>query len=383
MQLDKISNDTISLLSEFVAIPDVEKDVPFEQRDPSLKLFLFQNRLTRVPGAIFNLHHLTVLSLRGNQLTELPPSIRKLVNLRELNLSQNRLKFLPIELLELQHDERCSLTTLSLHPNPWYQPRPAEDDPNNSLLWLRGVEPPHKGSEDRGNQWFTRLFDRTYGDKTITCTYASFRARTPVEVAYSSGTGSSQFRIGRHEALLPTEDWTSEPQWPTDLQRPLLNKVPSLMELSLQACLRSPYVETLSDYLDPRTPRHVFGLLDRAQQWQETGGMTCSVCQRSIIKPTAQWIEWWQLYTNHLQGTKIPKSDPARFLDLQTRSSALSLSGHRDENLLPFIRRACSWQCVLDPVRGLGMSHARTPTGMHSEQDDKMDMGESEVASSA
>ena len=76
MGLEELSNETISRLSEFACIPIVAEDVPFEQSDPSLRLYLAQNPLIRAPGAIFNLEFLTVLSLRNTRITELPPSIR-------------------------------------------------------------------------------------------------------------------------------------------------------------------------------------------------------------------------------------------------------------------------------------------------------------------
>lgn len=359
MQLESISNDTISLLSEFVAIPDVEKDVPFEQRDPSLQLFLFRNQLTRVPGAIFDLNHLTVLSLRGNQLTELPPSIQRLINLRELNVSQNLLKYLPMDLLELLYDECCSLKTLHLHPNPWFQPQPAESGPQKGRLWLKS-RPPLEDPIFSGNRWLTRSVrhEATSRRKHL---YAFFQARTPVELMYAKARRvPTSFRIGRDETFLPTEDWGSEPEWPADLDWPLSKKVPSLMELSLQACLRSPFAARLSEFLDPQLHRRLLGPLEQAQEWLETGGATCTVCQQLIIKPAAQWIEWWQIYEKHKAPRMLLPGPSERMLPetFVSRPAALSLSRKEDEKLIPFIRRACSWQCVLHPVRGLGLAQA-------------------------
>ena len=67
--LEEISDETISRLSEFVRIPLVAQDVPFVPSDPALSLYLSGNRLTRAPGATFNLEFLTVLSLRNNRIT--------------------------------------------------------------------------------------------------------------------------------------------------------------------------------------------------------------------------------------------------------------------------------------------------------------------------
>ncbi|KAJ4138958.1 hypothetical protein NW765_002854 [Fusarium oxysporum] len=77
--LEDVSNDTISPLSQFTCIPVVTKDVAFEQKDPEIKIYMAQNRLTRVPGAIFDLTYLTTLSLRHNKLTELPLLLRNFI----------------------------------------------------------------------------------------------------------------------------------------------------------------------------------------------------------------------------------------------------------------------------------------------------------------
>lgn len=96
--------------------------MPFEQVNPEVGLYLSNNRLTRAPGALFNLQHLTYLSLRNNKISELPPSISNLQNLRELNLSLNRLRYLPGELLNLLKFPSV-LSSLHIHPNPFYRPQ--------------------------------------------------------------------------------------------------------------------------------------------------------------------------------------------------------------------------------------------------------------------
>ncbi|GKT96451.1 leucine-rich repeat domain-containing protein [Colletotrichum tofieldiae] len=101
MGLKTLSDATIRPLSEFSCIPIVAEGVPFEQKDPALQLYLYRNPLLKLPGAIFDLEHLTVLSLRGCRLRELPPAIGKMRSLRTLNLAQNLLRYLPAELLDL------------------------------------------------------------------------------------------------------------------------------------------------------------------------------------------------------------------------------------------------------------------------------------------
>lgn len=369
MQLESISNETISRLSEIVTIPNVQRDVPFEQKEPSLGLFLSQNRLTRIPGTTFDLDRLTSLSLRSNQLTEVPPSIRRLVNLRLLNLSQNLLKYLPMELLELLYDERCSLKELYLHPNPWYQPMAAENGPHRGQVWMKLI-PPVRDPESSGNRWLTRLYDF----KTLQeiCLYAFFRARTPVEVVGSAKIVPTSFQMKREDIFLPTEDWEQEPEWPSDLNRPLLNNVPSLMELSLHACSRSPYAAKLSEFLDPRSHRQVFKPLEQAQEWLQTGGATCTVCKRQMIKPTAQWIEWWQIFENRIPFVGAAENaQNAHVRRYEAFAAPRTLSGRHDEELIPFIRRACSWQCVLHPAKGLGLDQTLKVNQAHGESPSK------------
>ncbi|KAF2965577.1 hypothetical protein GQX73_g7975 [Xylaria multiplex] len=150
-----IPDGPISRLAELALIPSVDKDVPFEQVNPEVGLYLSNNRLTRAPGALFNLEHLTYLSLRNNQISELPPSIGKLRNLRELNLSLNRLHYLPGELLHLLKYPSV-LSSLHVHPNPFDQPEslrlpePSDmirDDGRTDNIILPGFIPLFEGED--------------------------------------------------------------------------------------------------------------------------------------------------------------------------------------------------------------------------------------------
>ncbi len=121
-ELVSLGNATIEPLSGFSCIPVVTKGVAFEQKEPSLKIYLGNNRLQRLPSAIFTIEHITLLSLRGNRLTEIPPAIGKMKNLEVLNISQNALTSLPYELMELFLTSLC-LTDVLLHPNPFFKPK--------------------------------------------------------------------------------------------------------------------------------------------------------------------------------------------------------------------------------------------------------------------
>ncbi len=66
-------------------------------------LSLSCDQLSELPESFGKLTNLTWLSLSGNQLTQLPKSIGKLTNLTRLELSNNPIKSLPPELSHLRH----------------------------------------------------------------------------------------------------------------------------------------------------------------------------------------------------------------------------------------------------------------------------------------
>lgn len=88
------------------------------QRDmhSQLQFYLWDNALTRLPSALFQVANLSVLSLRKNHLTSLPPAIGELRNLRELNVGGNALRYLPAEI------QRLRLDTFTYAPNPFLEP---------------------------------------------------------------------------------------------------------------------------------------------------------------------------------------------------------------------------------------------------------------------
>ena len=87
--------------------------VTIEHTRSRLELYLWDNLLTKLPSALFQLTNLGVLSLRKNQLTHLPAAIGELRHLRELNIGGNALTYLPAEIQQLQLD------TFTYVPNPF------------------------------------------------------------------------------------------------------------------------------------------------------------------------------------------------------------------------------------------------------------------------
>ncbi|KAM0301667.1 hypothetical protein HYE67_004576 [Fusarium culmorum] len=322
MGLEDVSNDTISPLSQFTCIPVVTKDVAFEQKDPELKIYMAQNRLTRVPGAIFDLTYLTILSLRHNKLTELPPGIGKLQHLKELNVSQNRLRHLPVELLDL-FVSNSKLDTLVVHPNPFWQPKRAleqtEEKPDNVLFSHTESEPssvPH-------------LVSRVLG-------------RSPSQLSDTTGRVVSDFRFptDHRKLVLPVDE--GEPEFSpsasvssmTESQRLQgASRVPSLLETALRACYSTTQLPEMAFYI-PEGLNHLRRLLERAHRQKKAGGLTCARCRKMMVIPTVEWVEWREVRT-----CKKVSHDNSSAL----RVTPLSMA--EGERTIPFIHRGCSWRC--------------------------------------
>ena len=104
-------------------------DLMYEALVPKIGLYLSNNALTEVPGEIYHLRNLSVLSLRSNYITEILPSIANLTNLMELNLGSNQLRVVPYELLTLADSlekANSKAPKFNVFPNPLIRPVPAK-----------------------------------------------------------------------------------------------------------------------------------------------------------------------------------------------------------------------------------------------------------------
>lgn len=98
-----------------------------------IQLYLTNNRLSKLPSALFEVGNLRVLSLRNNRLASLPPAIGDLHNLRELNVAGNELRFLPAEI------QKLTLEQFSYWPNK-FEPLPSGAKlEGRSLLSITGA----------------------------------------------------------------------------------------------------------------------------------------------------------------------------------------------------------------------------------------------------
>ncbi|KAK0613120.1 hypothetical protein B0T17DRAFT_499024 [Bombardia bombarda] len=350
--LCSLSNAILEPLSGLTPIPMVNKDVAFEQRPPSLRLYLSRNSLVQFPAAIANLENLTVLSLRGNKLRELPPSIAALKNLRDLNVAQNRLRYLPGQLLELMA-KGSALGELRLHPNPFFQPK--------------------KRSYCR---WGAPEYDQHMSDpeadveKSWSGVTTIIRSRTPVQFSDSARNILSEFQIPVSDTPLSSspQELEQEDFWQLAVPKAVLagqsqsepqpqpqpqqeesegttrrrspRGVPSLFEIALRAAVRAPQAEQLSSMLDgDDIASHLAGVVDRAVHLHQMGGLRCSVCGRQTLNPVTEWLEFREVQRTVV---KVIARDAMRTeVEKSTKTASNS-----NESWVPFMRWGCSWNCL-------------------------------------
>ncbi|KAK1572904.1 leucine rich repeat family protein [Colletotrichum navitas] len=359
MELKTLSDATIRPLSEFSCIPIVAEGVPFEQKDPALQLYLYRNPLIKLPGAIFDLEHLTVLSLRGCRLRELPPAIGKMQRLRTLNLAQNLLRYLPAELLDLMAAP-SALEELLLQGNHFFQ---ATERPR-----LAGLE----NLESNGSEGLELVGAWKLGTDGVA---ARFFARSPVHYLDSLGLSHSDFRLDPEAVIVQTErqdgSQGSTSSGPPTSSAPYHSKsagrcvasvkgsrVPSLVELALRSAYKSSDLGELPNYI-PDSLSHLQALLERAADQREAGGLTCAMCKKPFVAPTTQWFEWWQVCFVESRQTEESYAVKARpWTDLD----------EENDGAVPFLRRGCSWKCGPAYVREGQWTVRATPKSLQEQE---------------
>ena len=273
---------------------------------PSIRLFLSNNLLRTVPGEVFRLQNISVLSLRNNQLTELPSGIASLVNMEELNVAGNELRWLPRPILDLLHP-KGKLKTLSVHPNPFAQPllsAELSEEIANELAPVRGcvvlpAEPRHLLS--------TRVL------------YLN------VDGARHRGSASSSQDDPWTASIPASRPTVQDAHQALPVQAPAPTGA-SLVEMALRSCSKLSYLDQLEECLPSDCAESLPRLLRQAQVSKESGGQHCSVCRRQFIVARTEWIEWYDQVARH-EHLSAPRG-----------------SSRRD--LVPLIHRGCSWNCV-------------------------------------
>jgi len=311
LKLDKIDSHMMRPLRYLTKHPANDYHPPSQEAytplTPSLHLYLSRNALRTLPGELFHLKHLTVLSLRNNKLAELPPAIGDLENLVELNIGINKLRWLPWEILKLI---RQRLRILNVHPNPLFCiPDESPDiraststthlhSPTSLTVPMEAITP---------QPWEPTLLASTA--TTVLHIDGSPVHHTPP--APSTVPDSSHLRLyapPSPHALAPSATSPS--------------RVPSLLEIALRECSQSPYLPHLSDLLPPDCPDSISRLLTAAFSIKDAGGQKCSVCGKEFIVARTEWVEWWDF---------LPGSE--------CQGGAVAVMG------VPLLRRGCSWLC--------------------------------------
>jgi hypothetical protein len=333
MGLEDVSDDTISMLSQISHVPVIAQGVAFEPREPDLKLYLSNNLLTHLPMAMFDVNCITVLSLRANKLTELPQAIGKLVNLRELNVAQNELTYLPAELLNLM--QRPTLRLLTIFPNSFPRPSLSHSRDDRLFLYEETQKNPRPAYLSRVHGYF----------------YIPVQANSTSMLDLKSLMPNVRTRVHSHEnTAVQTESGTyvtssvdldSLDAGTTDDERisyitaQMPPSVPSLVELVLQSCYRSRELPYLGSYL-PDEMDHLRPLLDRTQQRKELGELACIRCQRMMVMPAVEWVEWDSI-------CRIVPNSRATVPEGQVSGGLIDEIG---DGYVPFVHRACSSRCA-------------------------------------
>jgi hypothetical protein len=333
--LRALSNATLSPLHQMIKHAHDDLTLPpsedlFAPLTPSIQLFLYGNLLATLPSELFHLTNITVLSLRNNSLKEIPPSITRLSKLAELNIAGNQLESLPWELFSMLRstDDVCKV---SLRPNPFKVPRlsvysgsPVRMKTDASKLSDDTVSPSplFKQLEERfihGRQFLNGGDkDATPRKKRDSREQLIFLA--PSRIRYMDSDSSLVRSV---PATSPGGDkaWETpvfEPQHPPTTQAS--TTAPSLFELALRSAQISYDLRDVSTTLPEYTPPNVARALEEAARGAEYGNERCSTCTKEFVVPRAEWLEYW--FHGH------------EYYDLS------------EEKILPFKRKACSWDCA-------------------------------------
>jgi hypothetical protein len=341
----------------------------FRALTPSLKLFLAGNSITRLPGDLFELQNLTVLSLRSNIITSIPPTISRLQKLQEFNISSNALEYLPWELLRLYEKDQ----KIVVRPNPLVRPKLAEADTDvlrsTSRISMSSQTDPDAAMRLkilRLKSAVETLAEDTYHAIRSECRAAGVRdlqTEMQLRIALAQAMHSEHKRRIEYESASPlifvasttvrklqkgfaateTEhrlarspssskdegslmsfgDHDHDSLSSTEPVRVTGPGAPSLLEVSLQSVQKHMFPAQIASLRDDSPPQ-IQAALKLTLEGVEYGNRHCSTCGRSFIIPWARWIEFW------LCGNPNTSWD----------------------NILPFERFACSEACARPSAPG-------------------------------
>jgi Leucine-rich repeat (LRR) protein len=356
----------------------------FSPLTPEIKLFLFSNALSSVPGEIFNIEHLTFLSLRDNQIKELPTGIGKLRNLRDLNISSNALRYLPFELLQLLQ-QSSSLRMLNIHPNPFYEPECPLDADGLQVESTQGspTEPDHEAtirgrpqsmSDEEWSRKSQRFWETTHRHSSLIRFFDSNGSllsgpELPHEASQPSNPVIDVLKNLESKLIAPKPQYVSlqgpsrpvlQLNTPPRSKSPVGNRIPladfnvpefpptsrgtssnapSLLETALRTAYKSSELPSLPSLLPYDAPPHLSSLLRRAHDIKESGGQKCTICRKDFVVKRTEWIEWWEI-------KRLDEREKRGQVSVASPLWGIENSRDRVESLVPLIRRGCSWRCL-------------------------------------
>lgn len=354
LNLDRISSETLKPLHQLIrqshpTLTEPPSEDEFVALTPSIKLFLSRNKLRTLPSELFRLDNVAVLSLRGNELQELPHSIARLGKLQELNIAGNNIRWLPWELkrfLECQREDN----RIIVRPNPLIEPtkidgplgRPGRADDNEDDLSQLGdmreyIEELRTSYLEHGPLDIrTQMELRLKLGRLPRIQYLQAASKAGREVnrglevlIYLASSSIRWFGVDGAPLRRSGQDQSSYPATLdpfTDAPEVVASSLaPSLFELASRAAQKGYNLQELLLLPDiPPTVRVAFEALARGIEF---GNQACSTCSRTFIVARAEWIEYWHY-------------GPPSQTEL------------RQENILPFMRRVCSWRCAIPTETG-------------------------------
>ncbi|KAL5611495.1 hypothetical protein BROUX41_000911 [Berkeleyomyces rouxiae] len=309
--LESLDNDSLAPLDTLTYIPTVVDGAPFEPREPQIKLFLSNNRLRSLPGAIIDIENITYLSLRANKLTELPASIGKMKNLETFNIAFNNLRYLPKSLLKLL-GPGGKLKDLLFHSNPFLQP--------NTLFTRRLLE-----------------VDQSI-EKCVGMT-AFYLDRSATQFLSTSGHICSQTTIPLLSDVHTIPCNGEELDAATPFSPGPGSNIASLVELVLRQCYSSSHLRDLPKYVEGQEFQKIRRLLDSTQKSHDRRGNTCSCCDKRFVKPATQWIEWWAIAG---RNRVVSGTSQGGHVEAKAAVSTIDESG---SIAVPFLAEGCTWRC--------------------------------------
>jgi hypothetical protein len=329
--LRALSNATLSPLHQMIKHAFDDLTLPpsedlFGPLTPSIQLFLYGNQLATLPSELFHLTNITVLSLRNNSLRDIPSSITRLSKLAELNIAGNQLESLPWELFSMLRstDDVCKV---SLRPNPFKVPRLSvgSGSPGRASQLHDDTVSPSPLFQQLNERFIHGRQFLNGGDKDATPrkkrdSREQLIFLAPSRIRYMDS-DSSVVRSLTASSPHGDNTWETpvfEPQHPPTTQAS--TTAPSLFELALRSAQVSYDLRDVATTLATNTPPNIVRALEEAAHGAEYGNERCSTCTKEFVVPRAEWLEYW--FHGH------------EYYDLS------------EEKILPFKRKACSWECA-------------------------------------